>query len=79
MILPGKHLPLSRSLLNVGAILLDSVDGRRTVSLLWSETKDRHEVGSFDRFVLGLDLLFILGLVDMGEDGVIVRKRGVPQ
>ena len=79
MILPGKHLPLSRSLLNVGAILLDSVDGRRTVSLLWSETKDRHEVGSFDRFVLGLDLLFILGLVDMGEDGVIVRRRGVPQ
>ena len=79
MILPGKHLPLSRSLVNVGAILLDSVDGRRTVSLLWSETKDRHEVGSFDRFVLGLDLLFILGLVDMGEDGVIVRKRGVPQ
>ena len=72
-------MPLSRSLLNVGAILLDSVDGRRTVSLLWSETKDRHEVGSFDRFVLGLDLLFILGLVDMGEGGVIVRKRGVPR
>lgn len=76
MILPGKHLPLSRSLLNVGAILLDSINGRRTVSLLWGATKDRHGVGSFDRFVLGLDLLFILGLIDIGEDGVIVRRRG---
>lgn len=76
MILPGKHLPLSRSLLNVGAILLGSINDRRTVSLLWDAVKDRPEVGSFGRFALGLDLLFILGLIDMGEDGIIVQRRG---
>lgn len=75
MILPGKHLPLSRSYLGVGAVLLESINDRRTVSLLWDATRGRPEIGTFGRFVLGLDLLFVLGLIDIGDDGVIVRKR----
>ena len=75
MILPGKHLPLSRSYLNVGAVLLGLVDDRRTVSLLWDAARDRPEIGTFGRFVLGLDMLFALGLIDMGDDGVVVRRR----
>ena len=76
MILPTKHLPLSRSYLNVGAIILDMINNKRTVSLLWDAIKGRHEVQSFDRFVLGLDMLFVLGLIDISDEGVIVRKRG---
>ena len=75
MILPGKHLPLSRSYLNVGAVLLGLVDDRRTVSLLWDAARGRPEIGTFGRFVLGLDMLFALGLIDMGDDGVVVRRR----
>ena len=75
MILPGKHLPLSRSYLNVGAILLESINDKRTVSLLWDAAKERPEIGTFGRFVLGLDMLFILGVIDICDDGVIVRKR----
>lgn len=79
MILPGKRLSLSRSYLGVGAVLLESIDDRRTVSLLWDATKERSEVGTFGRFVLGLDMLFVFGLIDIGDDGVIVRKRRRPR
>lgn len=76
MILPGKHLPLSRSYLNVGAVLLESINGKRTVSTLWDATRGNPAIQAFDRFVLGLDMLFALGLVDMNDEGVIVRRRG---
>ena len=79
MILPGRHLRLSRSYLNVGAILLESIDGKRTVSLLWDRTKGRPEVQTFDRFALGLDMLFAFGLIDMDGNGVIVRRRRRPR
>lgn len=76
MILPKKHLPLSRSYLNVGAVLLGSINDRRTVSLLWDATRKNPAIQTFDRFVLGLDMLYALGLVDMDGGGVIVRRRG---
>ena len=76
MILPEKHLPLSRSYLNVGAVLLVSIDGRRTVSQLWDGTRGNPAIQTFDRLVLGLDMLYALGLVDMDDGGAIVRRRG---
>lgn len=76
MILPGKHLPLSRSYLNVGAVLLESINGKRTVSLLWDATREHPAIQTFDRLVLGLDMLYALGLVDMDDGGAIVRRRG---
>ena len=69
-------MQLSRSYLNVGAVLLGSINNRRTVSLLWDEMKARPEIGSFSRFVLGLDMLFVLGLIGITDEGVIVRRRG---
>ena len=79
MILPGKRLSLSRSYLGVGAVLLESIDDRRTVSQLWDTAGGRPEIGTFGRFVLGLDMLFVFGLIDIGDDGVIVRKRRGPR
>ena len=76
VILPEKHLPLSRSYLNVGAVLLESIDGRRTVSQLWDATRGNPAIQTFDRLVLGLDMLYALGLVDMDGEGAVVRRRG---
>lgn len=72
MILPTKHMKLSRSLLNLGAILLNHLDDRYTVTLLWDKTRNIPEINTFERFTLGLDLLFMLGLIDFKE-GLIVR------
>ena len=72
MILPSKHVKLSNSILNIGSILLNSIDGRYTVSLLWDKTRTRPEIKTFDRFTLGLDFLFMLELIEV-QDGLIKR------
>lgn len=73
MILPSKHIKLSNSLINIGAVLLNKLDGDYTVTLLWDKTRSLSEIKTFERFILGLDLLFMLGLIEY-RDGLIVRS-----
>lgn len=77
MILPTKHLPESRSLIGVGATVLLLLEKQgATVSGLWDAFKEaRGEKAkvSFDWFVMGLDLLFLLDAIEI-QRGVIVRK-----
>jgi len=72
MILPTKHIKLSNSLLSVGAILLKYINETRTVTSLWNEARNLPEIKTFDRFTLGLDFLFMLGIVDF-KDGLLRR------
>lgn len=72
MILPTKHIKLSNSLLNLGAVLLNNIDHKYTVTLLWDKAKALTEIKTFERFTLGLDLLFMLGLIEFRE-GLITR------
>ena len=72
MILPGKHIRLSNSMLNVGAILLKQIDNAQTITMLWNDSKIKSEINSFEKFTLGLDFLFVLGLVDYQKG--IIRK-----
>lgn len=73
MILPSKHIKLSNSFINVGAILLKNLENGCTVTLLWDKTRCLPEIKSFEKFTLGLDLLFMLGLIEYGE-GLITRS-----
>ena len=73
MILPSKHIRLSNSLINMGAEILKNIDGKYTISLLWDKMRTQPDVKTFERFTLGLDLLFMLGLIDF-HDGLIVRS-----
>ena len=75
MILPDEHIRLSRSLLNVGAVLLEMMDSDHTVTELWDKARTRSEIGTFSRFVDGLDLLFVLGAVRL-SGGRIAREGG---
>lgn len=79
MILPSKHLPQDRALLTVGAVILRRLSQPTTVSALW-ELMPRSAVGQkapphsgFDAFVLALDLLFLLGAIELHE-GLVVRR-----
>ena len=78
MILPTKHLPESHSLIGVGGTILVLLAEREaTVSSLWDEFRiARQESGriSFDWFILGLDLLFALGTIEL-DRGVLRRKE----
>jgi hypothetical protein len=74
MILPTKHLSPSRSLLGVGGILLNELHQPLTVSDLWERVRSRPDVTTFDRFVLGLDLIFMMGLIHLDE-GYLKRRE----
>ncbi len=72
MILPTKHIKLTNSLLSVGAVLLTNLDSNHTVTSLWSATYTLPEIKTFERFTLGLDLLFMMGAVEF-QDGLLRR------
>ena len=72
MILPTKYVKVSNSLLNVGAILLSNITEPKTVTELWTVTKEFDEVRTFDKFTLGLDFLYVLGSVEFYEG--MIRK-----
>lgn len=79
MILPSKHLPQDRALLTVGASILRHLSHPITVSALWEKiprSPSVHKAQSplrYDAFVLALDLLFLMGAVEL-RDGLLVRS-----
>ena len=74
MILPSKHVSQEGSLLGIGALLLDELDQPQTVTSLWERAREDGAVGTFERFVLGVDMLYIIGAVRL-KNGLIERTR----
>ena len=74
MILPTKHISENEAILSVGATILRHLDSPITVSGLWERTKVESNVGTFERFVLAADLLFIIGAIEL-RDGLLVRGQ----
>lgn len=78
MILPTKHIRPDRALLAVGGDLLDSLREPMTVSRLWDDVRSkRGEPGepapiNYDWFVLALDLLFMIGAIELNRG--LLRK-----
>ena len=80
MILPSKHLPQDRALLTVGANILQKLNRPKTVSALWEELPRKNNPArisntalSYEGFVLALDLLFLIGAVEL-QEGLLSRK-----
>jgi hypothetical protein len=80
MILPNKHLSQDRALLTVGARILPSLETPITVSALWEQlSRDSTSSTSpnplrYDAFVLALDLLFLMGTIQL-SDGLLKRAK----
>jgi hypothetical protein len=72
MILPTKHIPQSEALIGIGATMLEHLSGPMTVSGLWERLRSEPNVGTFERFVLASNLLYIIGAIDI-KDGLIVK------
>lgn len=72
MILPTKHIAPNEALIGVGATILSRLKGPCTVSSLWEELRTESNVGTFERFVLASNLLFLVGAIDI-QDGFVVR------
>lgn len=81
MILPTKHLSQDRALLTVGARLLTHLTQPKTVSALWEEIlrpigteSAENPALRYDAYVLTLDLLFLMGAIEL-HDGLLRRRK----
>ena len=72
MIMPSKYIQEDEALLGVGAALIPIIEKHDDFSELWDEAKKVASVGNFERFVLALDLLYLMGLIE-NKNGRIVR------
>lgn len=73
MILPTKHIQAEQSLLGVGAVLLTALRHPTTMSALWDKVKMHPSVGTYQRFILTLDLLYTLKVLSF-ENGLLRRE-----
>lgn len=70
MIMPTKYLKEDSALIGVGGILLRHIDNKKNLSSLWDEVKTVPSVATFERFVLALDFLYLLGLIDIENNEI---------
>jgi hypothetical protein len=74
MILPTKHITEDQTLLGVGAALLYHLAEPKTLSALWESVKNQINIANFEKFILGLDLLYIMGTISL-HDGKIKKSQ----
>ncbi|MFJ7266385.1 ABC-three component system middle component 6 [Streptomyces sp. NPDC099050] len=80
MITPTKGISPDRSLLAVGAQIARVLDMPMTVTQTWSRFHaerirlGHHSPVSFQWFVLGLDVLYALGVIELRDD-LLTRRR----
>jgi len=80
MILPTKRLGPERAMITIGAEILDLLTEPKTVSRLWDELsrmmseRSSTRIINYDWFILTLDLLYMLGSIEM-DHGRIRRAN----
>jgi hypothetical protein len=75
VILPSKKLSIENSLIYIGGEVLALLHEPKTVSRVWEELKIKRAghpnldapAMTYDWFVLTLDLLFLLGALDLSQ------------
>lgn len=73
MILPTKTCSLSNSLLGFGTVVLESLNSPTTVNSLWEKIHDEDPQITFEKFILTLDLLYLLSVIEF-DQGLLRRK-----
>lgn len=71
MILPSKYLREDEALIGVSATLLQLVEKAGNLTELWESAKKIDTIGNYERFILALDLLYLLGLVDLQNNEIL--------
>ncbi|MEV4473386.1 ABC-three component system middle component 6 [Nonomuraea sp. NPDC049504] len=85
MITPTKGIAPDRALLAVGAQIIMQLNRPLTVSQAWARLRewrlqnDHLAPLSFGWFVLALDVLYALGLVELRDDLLTVRNNNAAQ
>ena len=72
MLLPTKYTPESQTLLALGGIVLSRIKRPCTLTMLWEQVRKIPQVGTFERLILTLDMLYMLGAIDISNG--LIRK-----
>ena len=72
MILPDKNIKLEYSLLNCGALVLESLEVPLTISALWEKLKEQKVFVGYEKFILTIDFLYMKNGIE-NENGLIRR------
>jgi len=75
MIFPTKHVPPEETLLGVGAVLLRHLSKPISVIQLWEQCKGNKLIDNYERFILGLDVLYILGAIDYDVNKIRITNN----
>ena len=74
MILPTKHVSEQHSVLGAGATILRHLDSPQTVTGLWEHVRQFKETSVYSRYILTLDFLFAVGVIDL-DNGLVARHK----
>lgn len=74
MILPDKSITLSYSIVGIGANILTELKAPQTISSLWERARKYEEIKTYGIFILSLDFLYALGLLEF-ENGIVRRGK----
>jgi len=72
MILPTKHTEITNSILGIGTEILKYIEDGETISSLWVRVRNLSTIKDFEKFILGLDFLYLIGVID--QDNGLLRK-----
>lgn len=76
MIMPKKHISLSESFIGLGAFVLEVLSVPMPIDSCWEKLNNNYikkgkisKKHSFDNFILTLDLLYALNVIDINQEG----------
>ncbi|WP_296806629.1 ABC-three component system middle component 6 [uncultured Methanobrevibacter sp.] len=71
MIMPNKYLKEEDTLLGSSAVIFNNLTDKQSLSELWDKVKQDDAVYNFERFILSLDMLYLLDVIDFNENNII--------
>lgn len=76
VLLPGKHIAVTESLVHQAALLHDQLPYAVPVARAWASCVDLFAPISFSRFILMLDTLYAVNLIDY-RDGLLFKEAAI--
>ena len=75
MIMPNKYLKEEDTLLGASAVIFENLSKQQSISELWDKVREDDSVYNFERFILSLDLLYMLNLVELNNNEIMRTKH----
>jgi len=75
MIMPNKYLKEEDTLLGASAVVFENLSKQQSISELWDKVREDDSVYNFERFILSLDLLYMLNLIELNNNELMRVKH----